>query len=69
MAQLQTYERKNLYKDFDISFSVNPITGDLGTKTDANAINQSLKILLILIFLKARFSLYSEVILELFYLN
>ena len=43
MAQLQTYERKNLYKDFDISFSVNPIPGDLGTKTDANAINQSLK--------------------------
>ena len=43
MALLQTYEKKNQFKDFDLSFSLNPITGDLGTKTDANAINQSLK--------------------------
>ena len=43
MATQQTFERKNLYKDFDISFSSNPITGDVGTKSDVNAINQSVK--------------------------
>lgn len=43
MATQQTFERKNLYKDFDISFSNNPITGDVGTKSDVNAINQSVK--------------------------
>lgn len=42
MAQ-QTFERTNVYKDFDLSFSFNPLTGDLGTKTDVNAINQSVK--------------------------
>jgi uncharacterized protein len=46
MARLQTYERTKIYKDFDLSFSVNPITGDLGTKSDANAIQQSLKTLI-----------------------
>lgn len=45
MARQQTFEKKNQYKDFDISFSNNPITGDLGVKSDANAINQSLKTL------------------------
>ena len=43
MATQQTFERKNLYKDFDISFSNNPITGDIGSKSDVNAINQSVK--------------------------
>lgn len=43
MATQQTFERKNLFKDFDIDFSVNPITGDIGTKSDVNAINQSVK--------------------------
>lgn len=43
MAQQQTYERNNIFKDFDISFSYNPITGDVGSKTDENAINQSVK--------------------------
>ena len=42
MARLQSYERKNIYKDFDISFSVHPLTGDVGSKTDVNAINQSI---------------------------
>lgn len=46
MAQLQTYERTKIYKDFDLSFSVNPITGDLGTKSDVNAIQQSIKTLI-----------------------
>lgn len=43
MATQQTFERKNLFKDFDISFSNNPITGDIGTKSDINAINQSVE--------------------------
>lgn len=46
MAQLQTYERTKIYKDFDLSFSVNPITGDIGTKSDVNAIQQSIKTLI-----------------------
>jgi len=46
MAQLQTFERTNIFKDFDISFSLNPITGDIGVKTDVNAINQSIRSLL-----------------------
>ena len=45
MAQ-QTYERKNVYKDFDLSFTFNPLTGDIGTKTDINAINQSVQALI-----------------------
>lgn len=45
MAQ-QTYERKNIYKDFDLSFTFNPLTGDIGTKTDVNAINQSVQSLI-----------------------
>jgi len=42
----QTFENKNKYKDFDLSFTRNPLTDDIGRKTDANAINQSLKVLL-----------------------
>ncbi|MCG7944874.1 MAG: GPW/gp25 family protein [Candidatus Thiodiazotropha taylori] len=41
-----TFQKKYLYKDFDISFNANPLTGDLGTKTDINAINQSLRSLI-----------------------
>jgi phage baseplate assembly protein W len=41
-----TFENKNKYKDFDLSFSRNPLTDDVSIKTDANAINQSLRILL-----------------------
>mgnify|MGYP003136567029 CR=1 FL=1 len=42
MAQ-QTFERTNVYKDFDLSFTFNPLTGDIGSKTDVNAINQSVR--------------------------
>ena len=42
----QTFENKNVYKDFDLSFSRNPLTNDLATKSDANAIMQSVKSLL-----------------------
>lgn len=41
-----TFQRKNVYKDFDLSFSRNPLTNDISTKTDVNAINQSLRTLM-----------------------
>ena len=41
-----TFQRKNVYKDFDLSFSRNPLTNDISTKTDINAINQSLRTLM-----------------------
>lgn len=39
----QTFQRKNVYKDFDLSFGMNPLTKDIGVKTDVNAIIQSVK--------------------------
>ena len=42
----QTFENKNRYRDFDLSFSQNPLTNDIGKKTDDNAIVQSLRNLL-----------------------
>ena len=40
------FQRKSIYKDFDLSFSRHPLTNDVGVKTDANAINQSIRNLL-----------------------
>lgn len=37
---------KNVYKDFDFNFGINPLTNDLATKTDINAINQSIRCLI-----------------------
>ena len=42
----QTFQKKNIYKDFDISMSKHPLTNDVGVKTDINAINQSIRNLL-----------------------
>ena len=42
----QTFQKKNIYKDFDISLSRHPLTNDVGVKTDVNAINQSIRNLL-----------------------
>ena len=42
----QTFQKKNIYKDFDISMSRHPLTNDVGVKTDVNAINQSIRNLL-----------------------
>lgn len=42
----QTFENKNKYRDFDLSFSQNPLTNDIAKKTDANAITQSIRSLL-----------------------
>ena len=46
MANNHTFENKNRYRDFDLSFSQSPLTNDLAKKTDANAITQSVKNLL-----------------------
>jgi len=43
MAVQPNFQRKNVYKDFDLSLTRNPLTNDIGTKTDAAAINQSVK--------------------------
>jgi len=39
--------RTRLYKDFDLSFAVNPTTGDLSKKLDVNAVKQSLRTLIL----------------------
>lgn len=46
----QTFQRKNVFKDFDLSFGRNPLTNDVSSKTDVNAINQSLKTLMYMNF-------------------
>ena len=43
MAIQQKFNRKNRYKDFDLSFTKHPLTNDIGVKTDVAAINQSVK--------------------------
>ncbi len=35
-----------LYSDLDLSFNINPITGDIGKKVDVNSVRQAMEILL-----------------------
>jgi len=42
----QSFSTQEKYKDFDINFTRNPLTGDIGVKKDKNAIEQSLRSLL-----------------------
>lgn len=43
-----TKQRKNrVYKDIDLSFNVNALSGDIGKKFDVNAVKQSVKSLLL----------------------
>lgn len=46
MATSHTFQRKDVFRDFDLSFNRNPLTNDIAVKTDINAINQSLRSLL-----------------------
>lgn len=46
MATSHTFQRKDVFKDFDLSFSRHPLTNDIAIKSDINAINQSLRSLL-----------------------
>ena len=43
MATNQTFQRKEVYKDFDLNFTRNPLTNDIAVKKDANAISQSVR--------------------------
>ena len=45
MAIKRTINR--LYKDIDMSFKVNALSGDIGKKLDVNAVKQSVKSLLL----------------------
>lgn len=46
MATNQTYQNKGIYKDFDLGMSRNPLTDDVGIKTDSNAVGQAIKSLI-----------------------
>ena len=42
----ETLKISRLYKDLDLSFTANPVTGDVAKKIDVNAVKQSLNILI-----------------------
>jgi phage baseplate assembly protein W len=42
----KTLKISRLYKDLDLSFTANPVTGDVAKKIDVNAVKQSLNILM-----------------------
>ena len=51
----QTFQNKNVYRDFDLSFGRNPLTNDVSKKIDSNSINQSLRTLISTDFLERPF--------------
>ena len=53
---LLTKQITKLYKDLDLAFTLNPVTGDVGKKIDVNAVSQSLKILILTNFYERRFA-------------
>lgn len=42
----ETLKISRLYKDLDLAFTPNPVTGDVSKKIDVNAVKQSLNILM-----------------------
>ena len=42
----ETLQISRIYKDLDLNFTKNPVTGDVGKKTDVNAVKQALSILI-----------------------
>ena len=44
---MTTKQINKIYSDIDLSFSANPITGDISRKYDVNAVKQSLKTLIL----------------------
>ena len=44
---LLTKQITKLYKDLDLAFTLNSVTGDVAKKIDVNAVSQSLKILIL----------------------
>lgn len=51
----QAFPTRGLYKDFDLSFNPHPLTGDIGIKTDAAAVKQSLRTLVLTNFYERLF--------------
>lgn len=47
--------KEPVFVDLDFGFAQNPLTGDVAVKTDANAINQSLKNLVLTMFYERPF--------------
>lgn len=52
---MRTKEVTRIYKDFDLAFTANPITGDVAKKYDVNAVKQSLKTLVLTQFYERPF--------------
>lgn len=50
-----TFERNNLYRDFDLSFTRHPLTNDVSVKNDVAAISQSIRTLVQTNFYERRF--------------
>lgn len=44
---IQSLKISKLYKDLDLAFTANPVTGDVSKKIDVNAVKQSLKTLIL----------------------
>lgn len=52
---MATKQVNRIYSDIDLSFTANPVTGDLAKKTDVNAVKQSLKTLILTRFYERPF--------------
>lgn len=51
----QRFPSRNIYRDFDLSFNPHPLTGDIGVKVDAAAVEQSLRTLILTNFYERLF--------------
>jgi len=51
-----TLKISRLYKDLDLAFTANPLTGDVSKKLDVNAVKQSIKILMLTNFYERPFA-------------
>lgn len=51
----QKFPAREIYKDLDINFTRHPLTGDIGVKTDAAAVKQSIRNLILTNFYERPF--------------
>lgn len=51
----QSQPARDVYKDFDLSFTPHPLTGDIGVKADAGAVQQALRSLILTNFYERPF--------------
>lgn len=52
---IESLKISRIYKDLDLSFTANPVTGDVSKKLDVNAVKQSLRILILTNFYERPF--------------